>query len=122
MRKWRAAYWVLFAIFMTTAALNMTKVHAGFLTNYASDLFVPPWLYIVVRRLAHRGQSVSLLHRWFGPTPERAAIGLFIASAATEVSQIYWPHGVFRGVFDPFDLLAYAVGLGACYIFERRPA
>ena len=39
--------------------------------------------------------------------------------AVTEVSQRYWPHGVFPGRFDVLDVVAYAVGLAACYGAER---
>ena len=44
---------------------------------------------------------------------------LFGGSALTEVSQIWWPRGFFAGTYDPYDLMAYAVGLGVCYVLER---
>lgn len=37
----------------------------------------------------------------------------------TELSQYFWPHGIFAGTFDPFDILAYAVGVGVCFLFDK---
>lgn len=48
------------------------------------------------------------------------AVALFCASALTEVSQYYWPRGLFSGRFDPADIAAYAVALAACDAAERR--
>jgi len=116
---WRIAYWMLAAAFIATAALNMGHVRGGFLTNHLADLVVPALLYVTARGLADPAPKQTLLRRTVGATPEAAAAILFIASAATEFSQIYWPKGIFSGRFDPLDLAAYAVGLGLCYIFDR---
>lgn len=62
----------------------------------------------------------TLLQQTVGRTPEIAALSLFVASALTEVSQIYWPRGMFSGRFDPLDIAAYAAGVGACYIAEKK--
>jgi hypothetical protein len=118
--SWRVAYWLLFAMFIVTAALNMLHVRAGFLTNYAADLFLPPWLYIVLRGLAgYRGLRKRLFD-WLGGSPALTAGSLFVGSAATEVSQVFWPRGVFAGTFDPLDLAAYAAGLLVCYLIDTR--
>jgi hypothetical protein len=45
----------------------------------------------------------------------------FLASAATEVSQIAWAHGLFAGRFDPWDLAAYAPGLLVAYVVDKGP-
>ena len=119
MKTWRLVYWILWAAFIATAALNMAHVRAGFFTNYAADLVVPALLYVMTRGLAEERSRPKLLRRWFGGTPERAAAVLFIASAATEVSQYYWPKGVFRGHFDPWDLAAYAAGIACCYTGDK---
>ena len=117
---WRIAYWSLSAIFLATAALTMAHVRGGFFTSYAADLFLPPWLYIVTRRLSMPGQSSNPLLRWLGSSPELAALSIFIGSALSEVSQIFWPKGFFSGIFDPLDLVAYGVGLLTCYIVDKR--
>jgi hypothetical protein len=116
---WRVAYWAFLGVFVLTAMLNMADVSAGFLTSYAADLFVPAWLYIVLRRLAGHGPSWNPILRWFGRSPEIAAGSLFIGSALTELSQIAWPQGFFAGTFDPLDLVAYGAGLFGCYFAEK---
>lgn len=119
-RGWRLAYWLLLAMFVLTAALNLLEVRGGFLTNHAADLLLPPWLFIVLRGLAGTRPSRFGFLRWLGSTPELAAGALFIASAATELSQRAWPHGWFAGTFDPLDIVAFAVGLLICYGFDKR--
>jgi hypothetical protein len=118
---WTVAYWMLTAAFILTAALNLLHVRAGFLTNYLSDLSLPAWLYILSRGLVP-GQSSSFAWRWMpwiGRTPESAATFFFLASSATEVSQIIWPKGFFAGRFDPWDIAAYGAGLLACYLCDK---
>ncbi len=119
-RGWTIGYWMLTAAFILTAALNLFHVRAGFLTNHLADLTVPAWLYILSRRLVP-GQSFYLSRwmPWIGRTPESAAIFFFLASSATEVSQIIWPTGFFSGRFDPWDIVAYGAGLLACYLWDK---
>src|SRR5262245_33307638 len=95
----------------------MLHVRGGFFTNYAADLTCPAWLYLVFRGL--HGGPRGVFGSTLGRTPESAALSLFAASTLTEMSQRYWPHGVFSGRFDPFDILAYGVGLALCYAAER---
>ena len=102
---WRVAYWLLFGIFLLTAALNMGGIRAGFWTSHAADLVTPAWLYIAMRRLAYQPSRRNPLVQFLVATPERAATSLFVASALTELSQMAWPRGPFRGVFDPLDLV-----------------
>jgi hypothetical protein len=116
-REWKLVYWTLMAAFFLTAALNLLHVRAGFLTSYLADLTVPALLYVVSRGFATAKPPYLL--RWLGRTPERAAGVLFLASVATEVSQIYWPRGFFAGRYDPWDIVAYGAGLLACYFFDR---
>lgn len=118
-RLWRVAYYLLFFAFVATAALNMLRVRGGFLTNHAADLVVPAWLYIAIRGLHEPRGRETLIQRKIGRTPESAALSLFTASTLTEISQFYWPHGVFPGRFDPLDVLAYACGLAACYVGDK---
>ena len=53
-------------------------------------------------------------------SPELAAGSIFVVGLLSEVSQFYWPKGIFRGTFDPFDIAAYGVSLLVCYVAERR--
>jgi hypothetical protein len=119
MQFWRIAYHSLFIVFLATAALDMLHVHGGFLTNHAADLVVPAWLYVASRGLHSPRGRETLIQRTIGRTPENAALSLFTASTLTEVSQRYWPHGVFPGRFDLLDVLAYACGLAACYVADK---
>ena len=119
LRPWKVAYWALWAAFIATAALNMLHVRAGFMTNHAADIVVPALLYVMVRGLAERNPRATLIRRWFGATPGRAGAALFLASAATEVCQYFWPTGIFRGRFDPWDLVAFGAGLAGCYLCDR---
>lgn len=118
-RSWLVAYCILLATFVLAAALNMLRIHGGFLTNHAADIVVPAWLYIVSRGLHEARGRHTLFQRTVGRTPEIAAVSLFVASAMTEVSQHLWPHGVFSGRFDWLDVISYAVGLAACYASDR---
>jgi hypothetical protein len=119
---WTLVYYVLMASFVLTAALNLLHVRAGFLTNYLADLTLPALLYVLSRELAP-GQRAHRLWRhvmgWIGRTPERAAAFFFLASSATELSQIYWPRGFFAGRFDAWDIVAYGTGLLACYGYDK---
>jgi hypothetical protein len=114
MRGWTFAYWLLWSCFYLTAALTMLHIRAGFVTSYLADLTVPALLYVMSRGLV-TGKWRNLLMRWLGRTPERAASFFFLASTATEVSQIYWPRGFFAGRYDPWDIVAYGAGLLVCY-------
>ena len=118
-QSWRVVYYLLLAAFIATAALNMLHVRGGFLTNHAADLVVPAWMYVVARGLHSLHGRRTFVQRTVGRTPEIAAVSLFVASTLTEISQRFWPHGVFPGRFDPYDVLAYACGLLACYAADR---
>ena len=121
-RGWLVVYWLLFVAFLVTAALNMLHVRGGFLTNHTADAVVPAWLYVTSRGLHSGHGRRPLIARTLGRTPELAALSLLAACTLTEVSQFYWPHGIFSGRFDVLDLLSYAVGLAACYVADKRSA
>ena len=116
-RGWRFAYVLLTGVFILTAALNLLGMRAGFLTNHAADLVVPAWMYVAGRGLYRAGGSAGsgILTRMPGPA---AGAALFLASAFTELCQLWWPGGVFRGTFDPWDIAAYGIGLAACVAAE----
>lgn len=100
----------------------MAKVHGGFLTNYLADLAFPPWFYIALRGKANERPTIIRAARWFGVTPERAAISIFLVGAITETSSYFWPRGPFGGTFDPWDTAAYAVGLIICCAIDKWKA
>jgi hypothetical protein len=117
---WTVAYQTLLIAFFLTVALNILRVRAGFFTSYLADLVVPSLIYLSSRSLGIRQPPPVLA--WLGRSPHRAAAVLFVASAATEVSQHYWPQGVFRGRYDPWDIVAFGAGLLVCYLSDVRRA
>jgi hypothetical protein len=118
-KLWRILFWVTFAGWILAAVLNMTGMRAGFGTNHLADIACPAWLYIAFRGLAALGRR-RWIDRLVGATPERAASLLFAASTATELAQKYWPSGLFPGRFDPFDILAFGVGLLPLYLLDKK--
>lgn len=117
-RGWLVAYWLLFAAFVATAALNMLHVRGGILTNYAADVVVPAWLYITTRGL-HQATPTGHLPRLIGWSPELTAAVLFLGSTATELAQRYWPQGIVAGRYDPADIVAFSIGVGVSYAADR---
>lgn len=118
---WRRAWAGLWAVFLLTAALNMARVRGGFLTSHAADLATPALLYIVLRRYPPAGRHGGplSLRALFGRTPEVAALVVFLGATATELSQRFWPHGLFPGTYDPLDIAAYAVSVLVPYVADR---
>ena len=124
-RDWRILEWGLFAIWLFAGVLTMyptiavgLHLRGTLFTSYAADLTCPAWMYVVLRRRPSR----TWVPRWLVATPTTAALTLFVGSTLTELSQIRWPRGVFRGVFDPWDIVAYATGILACYLLEATGA
>ncbi|HOP05661.1 MAG TPA: hypothetical protein PLF13_00075 [candidate division Zixibacteria bacterium] len=119
---WKIVFWVLFVCWVVGAALNMTRVHGGFFTDYLADLTFPPFFYIVLReKVTGRPMVIRAVQR-FGKTPLLAAVSIFLVGAIAEVSSYFWPIGPFGGTFDPWDIAAYALGLGICYVVDKREA
>lgn len=118
-RRWNRVYWALTLAFIVSAVLNLAHLRAGFLTNHLADVVVPAWLYLIARSLYPGGRSTTFIARTIGRTPARTALVLFAASTITEFSQRAWPHGLFPGRFDPYDIVAYAVGLAAVYLVDE---
>jgi hypothetical protein len=109
--------WIAFAGFVVSAMLNLAHVRGGFATKHLADITVPAWLYLSAR---DPRKDRPLLGRVIGASPERAALLLWSASTATEVSQRFWPHGLFSGRFDSLDIVAYAAGILPCYAYDRH--
>lgn len=122
-KYWTISFWILLAGWATGAALVMARVRGGFFTNYLSDLTFPAWCYIYFRGLWRKDgrlPRLALAGDWFGITPERASISIMLFGIVTEVMTFLWPSGIITATFDPFDILAYAVGIFVCYYFDKR--
>lgn len=122
-RIWRLVEWTLFVVWVTAAVVTMypevgraLHLYGTLFTSYAADLTNPAWLYIVMRHQKSRNELTA----WLGRSPASAAVGIFAAGTVSELVQLYWPEGLFRGVFDPFDIVAFGTGLLFCYIADKR--
>ena len=103
---------VLWIFFTAIGLLQMNRVHLGVITDYGADVVCPALLFVITRQ----GRSVL---RHLGMRPDRPAViaaGVFWFSAAWEIAQrFHW----IPGVFDPLDLLAYAIGVLVPYLVDR---
>jgi hypothetical protein len=108
-----------FGLTLLVGGLQMYRFPAGFLTNYGGDIAGPLFLYGAMRR----GKTVFHHFTQRVPGPAVSAILLFVACAAWEFCQLFdlsgTPLVITRGHFDPFDLLAYAGTVIACYLGDR---
>jgi hypothetical protein len=100
------------AVFVGIGGLQMYRINAGLLTNYGADLLAPPYLYVMFRSGRLRLGSVTALAVVLG--------GCFLWEWLQRYDFGGTPLGITHGRFDPFDLLAYAVGLVAIYVVDVR--
>ncbi len=119
-RRWVAAGYVLFAIWVFAAFITMyptvgrlTLLRRTMFTSYAADLANPPWVYIVFR------QRRNPLTRLFGRSPGFCALSILAVGVVSELIQKYRPQWI-AGTFDPLDIVAYGSGLLVCYAIESR--
>lgn len=120
---WLVAEWILFVAWVAGAGVTMypgvgkaLHLSGGLFSSYGADLTFPAWFYIQLR---HRPWRMLRRVRSFGGSPELAAVSIFVVGLLSEISQLYWPQGIFRGTFDPLDIAAYGASLLVCYGAER---
>ena len=119
---WEIAFGTFLICWIIGAGLDMLRFHGGFLTNYLADLTFPPFYYIFIRGKTKKEEilpDLLFVGQWFGKSPERASISIFLVGLLMELKTFYWPQAPFAGTFDPLDILAYATGLIACYSFDK---
>lgn len=117
--QWRWIERILWLAFLAAAVLNMLHFRGGFLTNHLADVVIPALLYVIFSGLSGRPRPrylPSVLRRF----PSMLALVIFAANSVTEISQYFWPRGLFPGTFDPLDILSFAVGLLPCYLLDKR--
>jgi len=100
------------AVFGGIGGLQMYRVNAGLLTNYGADLFAPPYLYLVLRGGRLHSRPFVALATVLG--------GCFLWEWMQRYDFSGTPLAITRGSFDPFDLLAYTVGLVVIYVIDIR--
>ncbi len=91
-------------------AMQMYRMHGGFWTDYGADVFGTAWLYGTFRQ----GRSVIQKRRPL--SPEGAATVVLFGCIASEFCQL---GRVLPGVFDVYDLAAYAGAVAGCYGLDR---
>ena len=101
------------AVVVGIGGLQMHRVNAGMLTDYGADLLAPPYLYVMFRSFRRlRLSSLTTLAVLLG--------GCFLWEWLQRYDLAGTPLGITHGTFDPFDLLAYIVGLLAIYVVDVR--
>jgi len=111
-------YFVL--VFVGIGGLQMYNVDAGFLTNYGADLLAPPWMYLAMRGDRGEGSWITRALRLSRPLARLlfVLVGCFLWEWMQRYDLAGTPLEITRGHFDPFDLVAYTVGLLVTYVGE----
>ncbi len=116
---WRWVEGGLWAALLLAGGLNMLRVRGGLLTSHLADAAIPALLFVVFSGLSGRPRP-RLLPQALRDAPGLLAVVIFAANAATEVSQYFWPKGLFPGTFDPLDFVAFGAGILPFYLIEAR--
>jgi hypothetical protein len=107
----RAFYTICFTASLVIGGLQMFRVRGWWLTSYGADLFGTAWLYAMFR------QGRTVFQRGRALSPRAAALGVFAGCAASEFGQRW---RVIPGTYDPYDLAAFGVSVGLCWLIDRR--
>ena len=106
--------------FVGIGGMQMYEVNGGLITSYGGDLLGPPILYFSFRE----GYRMRRSGRIWRLSPLASLLTVLSGCAAWEWSQRFdlsgTPLVIAAGVFDPVDLLAYTLGLLACYSVDVR--
>ena len=95
---------------LMVGALQAFRVNAGMLTNYGADVFGTAWLYAIFRQ----GKTILQGRRTLSPLVAAAIV--FAGCAGSEWGQRL---GLIPGRFDPYDLVAFAATVAACFVVDR---
>jgi len=112
-RNRRVVRAVLWGLFIAIGLMQMARLRLGWVTSYGADVICPAVLYVISRD----GKSLSRYLWMPRDKPNRIAIGVFLLSAVWEVAQGL---GWLRGTFDPWDLVAYAIGVAVPWWIDTR--
>jgi hypothetical protein len=95
---------------LAIGALQMFRVPAGIVTNYGADVLGTAWLYAMARL----GWTVFQRRR-----PTTAAVAAAVVLALCVLSELGQAIRLVPGHYDPFDIAAFALGIGTCLLLER---
>src|SRR3990172_6769965 len=96
---WKTSYRLLTIAWVLGAVLAFKQQEDGLVSSYLADVTNPPWLYIFLRGLAFRTDKFPRFLKWFGETPTRTAVSIFLVGIAYEFGQLLWPRSIFAGTF-----------------------
>jgi hypothetical protein len=106
----RSFYQASMSSALLIGGLQMFHIRAGFLTNYGADLLGTAWLFAMTRL----GWTVVQGGR---PTSSAtAAAVIFVLCSVSELGQLV---RLVPGRYDPYDIGAFALAIGACLALER---
>ena len=110
-RRYRVILNIYFvAVFVGIGGLQMYRVNAGLLTNYGADLLAPPYMYLMLRGGRFHLRSLTAFTAVLG--------ACFLWEWLQRYDLSGTPLAITRGRFDPFDLLAYTLGLLVIYVID----
>ena len=94
---------------LSIGVLQMNRIRGGLITDYGADLFGTVWLYAMFR------QGRTIFQRGRRLSAGNAAVLVFLGCAASEFAQkLHW----LPGVYDAFDILAYALAVAGCFALD----
>ena len=95
---------------LAIGGLQMFHVRGGILTNYGADLLGTAWLYAMTRL------GLTIVQRGRPTSAATAAAVIFLLCTMSELGQ---REHVVPGRYDPLDIVAFALAIGACLGVER---
>jgi hypothetical protein len=94
--------------------LQTTGISAGWLTSYGGDIFGPAVFWWGFRRTVFAKMRRGA---------ELVALFVVVACFVWEFCQRYdlsgTPLSITRGIYDPLDLVCYALTIGVCYAVDK---
>jgi len=110
-------------VFVGIGGLQMYRVNAGLLTDYGADLLAPPWMYLSMAREPGQASPLRLIGRVLKLWRPRRRLsfvlgGCFLWEWMQRFDFSGTPLAITHGRFDPFDLLAYTLGLTVAYVVD----
>ena len=109
-RNYKRAFVVILAIAVAILHFVIGPKYEGpfksFLTGYLIDILLPFFLYFLF--------TLNINQTW-----QKIAVGagIFIFGTVIEYLQ-YRGVGMFGSIFDPYDFVAYFVGIGSAVVFD----
>jgi hypothetical protein len=95
---------------LVIGGLQMFHVRGGIVTNYGADFLGTAWIYAMTRL------GVTVFQRGRGAAATPSGVITFVLCTGSEFGQRM---GIVPGHFDPYDILTFALSVGACLALEQ---